>query len=556
MECGRTFRKMVCAESGEHLCVPRAEHIRAFFAEMLVHTKGKFAGQPFILRPWQYDDIVRPLFGTAVWSDENDQYVRRYRRAWIEIARKNGKSELLAGIMLYLLVADGEESAELYGCARNRRQAALVFDVAKRMVQLSPQLTKLLKTVDHVKKIVFAKTNGLYEAIPADEDTALGSNPSGVAADEMLAWRGRGMWDALETGMGSGARLNPMMVAATTAGTTDSGFAEDMHKTMEQIAGDPDRSPHTFVYIRNTPASADPWSEETWALANPALGDFLSLESFRQAARDAQNDPEAEQAFRQFRLNQWTKATFRWMNMGEYDAANSVLWSRQDQDLSSFIGQPCYVGMDLAARQDLLAICYFFPNHSSGPSMLWRLHAPENAVRLLDHHNDGKFSRYAAAGWLQVHDGAVIDFDDVQKGVKEDGQRFKALAMDADEWGGLTELGHCAQNLHLDVERNVMAYKGNSTYMTTGIDELMIMVKKGNLNTFGNPLARFCFESAEMVPNAQDPDRLRLAKPQRDKVYRRIDAVVAATLAVSCWKRNAALAQPRSVYETRGIVVA
>lgn len=130
--CGWTFDGRRCRKRGDHLCRPRAEHAQAFCEEICVHTKDKWARQPFILARWQREDIVHPLFGRVRWDKEAGQYVRRYRIAWIEIARKNGKSELLAFIALYLLVADGTYGAEVYGCARDRDQARKVWDVAER----------------------------------------------------------------------------------------------------------------------------------------------------------------------------------------------------------------------------------------------------------------------------------------------------------------------------------------------------------------------------------------------------------------------------------------
>lgn len=148
--CGYTLRGATCMEVGEHFCVPRADHAQRFFEELLQHTKGEHARQPFLLADWQREDIVRPLFGNVIWSEESQAYRRQFRVAWIELSRKNGKSELQAGIALYLLVADGEESAEIFGVARNREQASVVFNVAEQMVRFSPVLSKRLKiTLSH-----------------------------------------------------------------------------------------------------------------------------------------------------------------------------------------------------------------------------------------------------------------------------------------------------------------------------------------------------------------------------------------------------------------------
>lgn len=166
-ECGFTLDGRTCRKRGDHFCQPRANHAVAFCQELCRHTKDRWARTPFILSTWQRRDIVAPLFGEVVWDEEWDCYVRRYRIAWIEVARKNGKSELLAFIALYLLVADGVEGAEIYGCAMDRGQAAKVFDVAARMVKLSPVLSARLVVKDHIKRIIDEQTGSYYEVVAA-----------------------------------------------------------------------------------------------------------------------------------------------------------------------------------------------------------------------------------------------------------------------------------------------------------------------------------------------------------------------------------------------------
>jgi hypothetical protein len=177
-ECRYTLDGVVCTESGTHFCVPRANHAQAFFEEVLVHTKGRFARRKFVLAGWQRDDIVRPLFGEVRWDDELDCYVRLYRIAWVELARKNGKSELLAGVALYLLVADGEEGAEIYGAAMDRDQARKVFDVAMRMVQLSPVLSSVVTIKAHEKRLIYEKTGQLLRGYCGGCGREPGSQPA------------------------------------------------------------------------------------------------------------------------------------------------------------------------------------------------------------------------------------------------------------------------------------------------------------------------------------------------------------------------------------------
>ncbi len=546
-ECGFTFEGRTCRRRAAHLCGNRANHARAFFSEILVHTKGRYRRRAFHLSSWQWADIIRPLFGEVEWSTEQESYVRRYKVAWIEIARKNGKTELLAAIMLYLLVADGEGSAEIYGVARDRDQAALAFDVAAQMVMMSPILSRRLEVKAHNRRIVDKRHNGVYTVIAADAKGALGSNPSGVAADEILAWRDRSMWDAMRTGMGSGARSQPLMVAATTAGTTSAEFAAQMHTEMLRVHDDPTRAPHVFTYLRNTPREADPWDETNWPTANPALGDFLSLQAMREEALEARNNPAQENSFRQFRLNQWVQQSTRWMPMHLYDASAGEPWVTPTWRDEVLAGRPCWAGLDLAARQDLTAWCLVFPGATveDPADVRWRFWLPEAAVPALDEVSDGALSRWARDGWVTLTDGVVLDYEQVYTDIAVDAARYKILGVDADRWS----LDPVLQEVGNRTGLQVVAVAQTYTAMTPGMNALMDLVVEEKFAHHANPVARWCFDNVEVRRAAYDPELIRPDKPARDRAGRRIDAVPTASMAVGAWKTRGGDGQRRSAYE-------
>ncbi|WP_440901639.1 terminase large subunit [Actinosynnema sp.] len=433
--CGRTFDGRTCRKRGEHLCVPRADHAQAFAEEICVHTKDRWARRPFILAPWQRDEVVRPLFGEVRWDDEAGCYVRRFRIAWIELARKNGKSELLAFVALYLLVGDSVESAEVYGCARDTDQARLVFNVAARMVRLSPVLSRRLRVIEHSARIVDERTNSVYVVVPSDALGNLGSNPSCVIFDEVLTQPNGDFWNAMRTGMGT--RLEPLLIAATTAGNDPASFAKAEHDECVKIAENPARAPHRFVYLRNLPEDADPWDEANWHLSNPALGDFLSLAALREEALEARNDPARENVFRQFRLNQWVSQSSRWMPMHLYTACTGSTRENPEDLRRELAGRVAWGGLDLAARLDLTAWCLIVPDGIDGhPSALWRFWLPEAGVQFLDERTEGRVSRWAAAGWITVTEGEVIDYDRVEADIVADTALLRVADISYDEWSG------------------------------------------------------------------------------------------------------------------------
>lgn len=524
-----------CELEGAHFCAPRAEFVVAFFHHVLVHTKGIYAARPFILTDWQADEIIRPLFGNVVWSDQHGVYIRQYRSAWIELGRKNGKSEILAGIALYLLLYDGEVGAEIYGAARDRDQARIIWDVAARMVQLSPVLSrrKGLRVRFWEKRIVDERTGSVYRVVPRDAMGNLGHDPYAVLFDEVIAQPDSGLWNAMRTAVGS--RIQPMILAATTAGDDPSSFAATEHIEAMKVAEQPERAPHRFVYIRNTPDNADPWDEANWYHPNPALGQFLSVDALRDEAVEARNDPLKENAFRQFRLNQWVSQSSRWMPMHVYAECTGDLWLHSLWNPTALHGREVWVGLDLSAKQDLTSLAVFAPSKGDKPAeMLWWHWLPEDALRGLDQATSGQASQWVKQGWLRLAEGAVIDYLSLCEQIAKILAPFKVREVIYDKWSG----EYVRQELERRIGHRTPMVANEPTYsgMTVPLRELMALtVTKGWVH-HGNPVAAFCFDAIEVRKSPENPEMIKPVKPDRRPDKRRIDAVVTAALAVGGWR--------------------
>lgn len=493
----------------------QAKRAVRFFEGVLVHTKGRWSRVPFRLANWQRDQIIRPLFGQQRFDRQTRTWVRQYRMAWLEMARKNGKSELLAGIALYLLCMDDEEGAEVFGAASDRDQAALVFDVAKRMVELSPMLQTRLKVIDSRRRIVDPRTSSVYQVIAADHLGNLGQNPSGIVFDEAIAQPDARLWDALRTGMGT--RSQPLMVAATTAGSAESRWAKAEHDYSLRVAAQPELDPSRLVFMRNTPPEAEPWDEANWAHANPALGDFLSVEQLRAEAKEARADPRKENAFRQYRLNQWVQAVTRWLSLERWDEL-----AGPTPDLT---GRACYGGLDLAATTDLAALAWLFPGAEGEPAdILVRFWTPERMIETLDRHTGALFSQWTRDGWVTVIEGDAIDYDIIHRQLIEDGKRFDVRDIGVDRWNSQATINFMAAN-------QLPATALSQGYALSGaMQELEKLVKAAAIRHDNNPVLRWNVNSAEVKRGLDE--RIRLVKPFRGASGVRVDGIAALTMAI------------------------
>jgi phage terminase large subunit-like protein len=361
---------------------------------------------------------------------------------------------------------------------------------------------------------------------------------------------------AMRTAMG--ARDQPLMVAATTAGDDPQGFAANEHAEMMRIVDDPERARHVFVFCRNLPKDADPWDENNWRYPNPALGSFLSLQALRDEALEARNDPSKENAFRQFRLNQWVSQTTRWMPMHLWDDSAGELWLTPTWGRDALAGRECYAGFDLAAKFDLTAWCLAFPS-ADGEEVLdvmWRFWLPESGLEKLDKLNDGKFGRWAKAGWITVTEGNVIDYEKVLADVGDDATTFAIRGAHCDEWSMWPIINRVANHCGLDVDSgDVTAYRNTYDRMSPGMDEVLGMVKGKRFHHHGNPVARFCFDCCEVRHAPYDPNLVRPSKPERSTDRMRIDAVPTAAMAASAYRSLVDVERQRSAYEDDGLMV-
>jgi phage terminase large subunit-like protein len=559
--CGYTFRDKTCTKRGPHYCEPRADKAVAFFAERLLHTKGPKVRRPFILAVWQELEIHRPIFGEVVYSLEYGCYIRRYRIVYIVVARKNGKSEYMGGNVLLLLVADDEEASEVYGAAKDTKQAGKVFEPALRMKQLSPQLNARIRYNKNARRLIDEKTFSYYEIMTADAKGELGHNPHGFVLDEVLSQPDSSLWDAVRTG--EGARLQPLFMAITTETNDPYSFGAELIDEAEAIMYDPARAPHIFAWVRKLPSdkralarlrkhfkghpdlpvSLDPFDERNWKWPNPALDDFKSRQSLRDQALEAHNEPSKENTFRQFQMNQRVQQTTRYIPLELWDANVGEVALTPEWGVAKLLGKRCWAGLDLSSKLDLTAWALLFEDGT----VRWRFWIPESRIPVMDERTGGQFGLWCKDGWITATEGDAIDYDQVYEDIEADHKRFAIVHIGYDKW--------CGEPVRQEVEKRtgLEMYELSTTYqhMTVPMGEFMRRLQEKEYRHLANPVARWMADCLEAKNPTDDPDRIRPVKPSRDKTGKRIDGLVALFMAEDARLRGK---EQQSVYETRGLV--
>ena len=494
------------------------------------HSKDPFAGKRFILEPWQEHDIVRPLFG---WKRADGS--RRYRIAYIEMPRKNGKSTLAAAIGNYLFLADGVAGAEVYTAATKRDQARIVHSEAMRMISAMQEEDPGFR--GHVRSyynnMCVKSTNSKYEPLSADSGTLDGLNPSGVIIDEFHAHKNRDLWDKLRTA--KGARRQPLIFIITTAGFDRSSVCWEVHQQAVQVLEQVRNDDRLFVYI-TTLDEGDDWQEEsTWRKANPNLGVSVSLDDLREECAAAEISSGLENSFRRFQLNQWTTLDARWLDLDKWDACGEPF------DVEDLRGRPCYAGLDLATISDLTALVLAFPIDDN-VLLVPYFWCPRDAVTVRSKRDLLGYQQWVDDGYIRATPGAETDYDRVRRDIRELGDQFAIQEIAIDRLFQGAQLSHQLA----DDGFEVVAFGQGFYSMASPTLQFELLVNTGRIRHNGHPVLRW------MAANvAVEQDAAGNLKPSKKLSADKIDGIVGSIMALG--RLNVA-DTAGSVYETRGVL--
>jgi phage terminase large subunit-like protein len=482
----------------------RADHAQNFI-ESLVHVDGQFFNQPFILLPWE-KKIIRDVYGTV-----KQDGTRQYKNVYIEIPKKNGKSELGAGIALYHTFADGERYGEIYGCAADKKQAGIIYKTAMRMAEMNPDLAARARMADSLKIIEDKITGSIYEVLSAEAYTKHGFKLSACLFDELHAQPNRGLYDVMTFEAGA-TRRQPIWWFLTTAGDdpdrTSVGW--EAHEYAMKVLADPSFDPTWYVVIFGYQGD-DIYNEANWFVANPSLGVTKSLDGMRELALKAKSQPETERLLRWLDLNQWitTKLT-TWQPLSLFD--NTVgNWTRAD-----LAGKDCFIGMDLSTTTDLSAITGIFP--PQGSQLDWRIifdaFIPADNMKERIDRDHVHYDLWLQSGHLTATPGNIIDYTEIHKriltwkalyNVKEiDSDRaFATMLLQVLEQDGLVcvDVPQTFVSLTDALNQTEVLLKGKPP--AEDVKAVSGILLTGQMTHENSMVARWCFGNTSIATNGQ-----------------------------------------------------
>ena len=510
-----------------------AADFAVMFIESLCHTKGTWAGKKFELIDWQ-EQIIRDLFGTL-----KPNGYRQFNTAYVEIPKKQGKSELAAAVALLLCCGDGEERAEVYGCAADRQQATIVFDVAADMVRMCPALNKRVKILASQKRIIYTPTNSFYQVLSAEAYSKHGFNIHGVVFDELHTQPNRKLFDVMTKGSGD-ARMQPLYFLITTAGTDTNSICYETHQKAKDILDGRKIDPTFYPVIYGADESDDWTDPKVWRKANPSLDITVSIDKVEAACNSAKQNPGEENSFRQLRLNQWVKQAVRWMPMEKWDACAFTV----DED--ELEGRVCYGGLDLSSTTDITAFVLVFPPQDEDDKyiILPYFWVPEDTLDLRVRRDHVPYDVWERKGYLQTTEGNVVHYGYIEKFIERLGERFNIREIAFDRWGAV----QMVQNLE-GMGFTVVPFGQGFKDMSPPTKELMKLVLEQRIAHGGQPVLRWNMDN---ILIRTDP--AGNIKADKEKSTEKIDGAVATIMALDRAIRCGNDAG-ESVYDTRGLLV-
>jgi phage terminase large subunit-like protein len=501
-------------------------NIAVRFINELKHT-GDFTGQPFKLRGWQ-EDIVRAIF--------DDDGKARYRTVFIALPRKQGKTELTAAILLFLMFGSGKKAQRIYSASGDLSQAALIFGAAAAMIRQSEALSAVAKVLDGYRRLEFEPAGSKYQALSSEHSRKFGLRPSVLLIDELHVLPNRDLFNALTTAFG--ATVDPLTIMITTAGWDRSSLCYEQWQyalgVKDGLIDDP-----TFLPIIYAADPGDDWTAEaTWRKVMPGLGDFCQLQYIQELAKKSQEIPAYENTFRQFQLNQWTEQASRWLSVESWKACGAKF------DPLTMNGCSCYVGFDHGITGDMSCVALLWPT-SNGVRVFVHGWVPRDGKWRDEIRNKDRYVEWERQGFLTFTDGNAIDEDVIEKDIVAYHARYPIVSMFADRAYATRLLNRLSNNHGISV-RGITQGPVQLNEACVMLEEMVI---SGRIEHGSNPILAWNVANASLHRG-----KTGLVNIDKSSSTERIDGLAAVVDALSAFIADPDNDTEKSVYEDRGII--
>lgn len=507
--------------------VKKAERV-CRFVEKLPHIKGEWGNKFLVLQPWQ-SFYYATKHG---WVFKETQY-RRFRTSYLEVPRKNAKSTMSAGELLFMTSADGEVGAECYSAATSKKQARIVFDTARKMARKVPDFLRRYGVLIRANDIIVDGTDSVCEPVSAEADNLDGLNVHYASVDELHAHKTRAVYDVIETGCG--ARSQSMLSIITTAGNNINGICYELRDYLKKILERVFEDESFFGIIYTIDEGDDPYTEASFRKANPNYGISIKQGYLENLARKAKRSLASRSNFLTKHLDVWAQSDAALIDMVRYIKCDAIATKIDD-----FKGLPCFVGLDLASKIDVAALVIVFLKDG-----MWyifcKFYLPEDTVEEKESTSTNHYAKWAAEGWLTLTPGNVIDYDVIEDDIREVCKMFDVQSVGFDPW----QATQMANNL---MKENIpMVEVGNTVKnFSAPLKEIQALVAAQKLRPGGNPVLKWMMSN--VVGHFDKKDNVY---PNKERPENKIDGVVALIIAMA----RAILHEEStgSVYETRGL---
>ena len=497
-----------------------------FIETFITHTKGELSGQPFLLEDWQ-KKIVSDLFG---WKNKKTD-LRKYRTAYIQIGRKNGKSTLASALALYMLFADDERGSEIYSAAGDRQQAGIVHEIAKGMIVANPELSKRAKV--YRNSIVNESKGNFYQAISSDSKTKHGFNANCIIFDELHTQPNRDLWDTLTTSVGS--RRQPLTIAITTAGYDRNSICHEIYKYAQQVDNQSVKDETFYSCIYEAEMDDDITDEDVWKKANPNYGVSLKKNYMEIESQRAVDVPSYQNTFKRLMLNIWTDSVSVWIPNNEW------MECHQEFDYSTLDGKECWGGLDLASTRDISAFVLLFKVDEKY-IVLPHLFIPEENAKKRSERDGVDYVTWKNQGHIIATDGDVADYNFIKEKINELSKKYRIQSIAYDRWN--------ASQLVIDLQNdgaNMDPFGQGFVSMSAPTKELEKLIIGKQIIHDDNPCMNWMLSN---VAIQEDPaGNIKIAK---NKSKEKVDGLVALVMALGEMMTEEST---DSVYDERGLLI-